>query len=109
MDSKQYSEIIKKRIGLCELLLIQKGVEYHRNGNPHHVFDSIAKRKNLTPLEVLDNLNQKQLQSFYDMIDDINKGKSIPQKTIDEKFTDIINYFLIAETLVVRDAEAELF
>jgi hypothetical protein len=101
MDFTEYKNIILNRFEHCKKLLIEKGEAYARNGNPHHVFESVAHRKGITELEALDGMLEKHLQSFYDIILDIKTGKHIAQKVLDEKISDIINYFSIAETIIV--------
>ena len=49
---------------------------------------------------VLDGFLLKHLLSYYDVLDDMDKGKYPTDEYIDEKFGDIINYFILQEAQI---------
>lgn len=80
-----------------ELLLV-KGIEYRRNNNPYHNFEVAARKKNITPERALDGFLLKHLVSYDDMLNDIEHGVLPKIEVVEEKFDDIIAYFLIQKS-----------
>tara|TARA_R110000823_G_scaffold214021_1_gene343820 strand:- start:32947 stop:33141 length:195 start_codon:yes stop_codon:yes gene_type:complete len=52
---------------------------------------------NVSSFRVLDSFLLKHLISYRDMMDDIDNGKLPSEELVNEKFGDIINYFIIQE------------
>ncbi len=100
MTSKDYILQVEERINKIKSSLTVKGIEYHRNGNPFHNFEKGAKRKNVNSTKVLDGFLEKHLISYDDMLNDIDKGSPINIELVEEKFGDIINYFIIQEIMI---------
>tara|TARA_R110000796_G_scaffold236214_1_gene355480 strand:- start:65665 stop:65985 length:321 start_codon:yes stop_codon:yes gene_type:complete len=97
MNSKQFDQIVDKRLSSVKEILSVKAKEYRRNDDPFHNFEIGAKMTNVSSFRVLDGFLLKHLISYRDMMDDIDNGKLPSEELVNEKFGDIINYFIIQE------------
>ena len=84
-----------------ELILV-KGKEYRRYNNPYHNFEIASRKKNITPEKALDGFLLKHLVSYDDMLDDIEQGKLPKIEVVEEKFNDIILYFVIQKAMILE-------
>lgn len=83
-------------------LLLAKGKEYRRGNNPYHNFEVGAKMTNEIPEKVLHGFLLKHLVSYQDMLNDIEQGKLPKIEVVEEKFGDILVYFLIQKCLIIN-------
>lgn len=103
MVEKEFEDIINKRLSRVKTLLIEKGKEYTRDGNPFHNFERGADMTGDKPPIILDGFLLKHLISYRDMLDDFKFDRKPPSETlIKEKFGDIITYFCIQEALFLK-------
>lgn len=102
LNEEQFQALITKRIYDIQNTLISKGQEYVRNGDRLWNFRETARREGSTMLEALNGMMAKHVTSFHDMITDVKNGKNIPQKFLDDKIVDLLNYHLLAEAIVVE-------
>lgn len=102
MNSNEFDEIVNNRLNSVKEILSVKAKEYRRNDNPFHNFEVGAKRKSIPSTRVLDGFLEKHLISYDDMLDDIDKGKLPSEDLVNEKFGDIINYFIIQEAQIKK-------
>ena len=86
-------------------LLIVKGKEYRRNNNVYHNFDKGAKMVGLIPEKVLHGFLLKHLISYQDMLNDIEKGNYPKPALVEEKFNDIITYYVIQKCMILDRIE----
>ena len=84
-----------------ELILV-KGKEYRRDNNPYHNFDIGAEMTNQIPEKVLHGFLLKHLVSYQDMLNDIEQGKLPKIEVVEEKFGDIILYYIIQKCMVLE-------
>ena len=98
MNSKQFDQIVDKRLSSVKEILSVKAKEYIRNDNPFHNFETGAMMTNVSSFRVLDSFLLKHLISYRDMMDDIDNGKLPSEELVNEKFGDIINYFINSTT-----------
>lgn len=84
-----------------ELLLV-KGKEYRRNNNPYHNFEIAAKMSGQIPEKSLHGFLLKHLVSYNDMLNDIEQGKLPKIEVVEEKFGDILVYFLIQKVQILN-------
>lgn len=84
-----------------ELLLV-KGKEYRRNNNPYHNFEVAARKKGITPERALDGFLLKHLVSYDDMLNDIEQGVLPKIEVVEEKFSDILVYFMIQKAQILN-------
>jgi hypothetical protein len=83
-------------------LLVEKGKEYRRNGDPYHNFNEGSKITGFIPERVLDGFLMKHVVSYRDMINDIEQGKLPKVETVEEKFNDILVYFTIQKAMILE-------
>jgi hypothetical protein len=97
MNSKQFDQIVDKRLSSVKEILSVKAKEYRRNDNPFHNFEIGAMMNGQPSYRILDSFLLKHLISYKDMMNDIDTGKLPSEELVNEKFGDIINYFIIQE------------
>lgn len=100
MTEEEFNNIVNRRCLKIKEILTIKSKEYRRNNNPLHNFEEGAKINNQTSARVLDGFLTKHIISYKDMLNDIDKGEKIDVELINEKFGDIINYFILQEALI---------
>lgn len=100
MTGEEFEEIVQKRLQKTQQLLLVKGREYRRNGNPFHNFEFGSNITGESPARVLDGFLLKHIVSYRDMLNDIDAGKCPKIEVIEEKLGDIITYFVIQEALL---------
>lgn len=88
-------------------LLLVKGKEYRRNNNPYHNFEVAARKKNITPEKALDGFLLKHLVSYDDMLNDIEQGVLPKIEVVEEKFSDILVYFMIQKAQILNRIKNE--
>lgn len=97
MTGKEFEEIVEKRLQKTQQLLVIKGREYRRNGNPLHNFETGADITGQSPARVLDGFLLKHIISYRDILNDIDKGNYPSKELLEEKLGDIITYFVLQE------------
>lgn len=102
MTIKEFDKIISERCDFIVNIFILKAKEYRRNNNPFHNFEMGAQLTNTNPLRVLDGFLLKHLISYRDMLNDIEKGNIPNEEYVNEKFGDIINYFILQEAQIKK-------
>lgn len=105
MKEIEFENNIEKTLQQLKDTLIVKGKEYRRNNNPFHNFEEGARRKSLLREEILDGMRLKHEISISDMRNDLYVGKIPDRKTIDEKFNDILIYYLIEKAMFIDHFE----
>lgn len=101
-----FNNMLTERIEAITESLRTKAKEYapNENGDRMHNFNSAARREGKTPLEVLHGFNVKHLTSFYDILEARKEGAVFSEEFLREKFGDIINYFIIAEAMLIFES-----
>lgn len=102
MDAKRFTEVAEARIAHCRKVLLSKGEEYSRDGDRLHNFKTAAAIDRETPEQALWGMAKKHIVSVRDMVADTGSGKAATRAQIDEKITDLINYALLLEGLLVE-------
>ena len=97
MDSKKFNEILEKRIDKIKNVLSSKEKEYASGFDRLHNFKVAARIMNETPEKALFGMLLKHIVSVIDMVND---PKSISEYLINEKIGDVINYFILLESLM---------
>lgn len=100
-------QIIRDRIDRTSHLMLVKGKEYQRNGDKLHNFRRAAEMSRSNMPRELNGMLQKHLVSYYDMLDDIDKGKKISREYLSEKIGDIIVYFHLQEVAIIEECGLE--
>jgi hypothetical protein len=104
LSSKEFDFDIEIQSTLQKIkeLLLVKGKEYRRNNNPYHNFETGAKMKGITPEKALDGFLLKHIVSYNDMLNDIDSGILPKIEVVEEKFNDILVYFLIQKAQIIN-------
>jgi len=99
MKSEQFDEIVENRLAKCVKVLCNKANEYATGGDRLHNFKRAGTMLDITPEKALEGMLVKHLVSVQDLI-------NVPEKAtlglIDEKIGDVLNYFLLLESLLVE-------
>ena len=100
MNSVQSQKIFDARIDHIRALFVGKAEEYAESDNNRlSNFDRIADINGNTPEQALWGMAVKHLGSILDFIDGTAEGKCPTKEQIDEKFSDMIGYFLLLEAV----------
>jgi hypothetical protein len=94
-QQKHYSDVIEATLERVREILIVKGKEYHRNNNPLHTPQQMARILNQTDIEATNGAMIKQFSSYLDMIQDVKDRKDLTMPHVNEKIDDILVYLLI--------------
>lgn len=102
---QQFEAIIANTIHELQELLLIKGKEYRRDKNPYHNFEigSIIEQK--TREEVLQGFLLKHLISVKDMRNDLKKGIFPSEDKVNEKYNDILIYFMIEKAMMIENCK----
>lgn len=114
MNNKKFNEVLERRIELIREVLKQKGHEYAGDEDRLHNFKRAAEIDETTPEAALKGMWLKQLVSVLDIVKKITEENKkvglnfvvspdhldMPQKLIDEKLGDAINYLILLEALI---------
>lgn len=95
---------VENTLASIKELLIVKGKEYRRNENPYHNFERGAKISGNSREEVLQGFVLKHLISVEDLRNDSKKGRYPSIEKIEEKYNDILVYFLIEKAMMLENA-----
>jgi len=98
--TNDFDTCVENRLNKVRELLLVKGKEYVRGNDRFHNFTRTAEMNRQTPTRALHGMNSKHLVSLLDMLDDIDNGKLIEQKYLEEKVGDAIVYFVLLEALI---------
>lgn len=95
---------VENTLASIKELLIVKGKEYRRNENPYHNFERGAEISGNSREEVLQGFVLKHLISVEDLRNDSKKGLYPSIEKIEEKYNDILVYFLIEKAMMLENA-----
>ena len=95
-------KVIQDTLKEIETLLVTKGKEYRRNNDPYHNFNEGAKITNQIPEKVLYGFLLKHLISAADIRNDIENGILPTSEKVNEKWNDILVYFLIEKAMILN-------
>lgn len=96
---------IKETLAELEVLLLQKGKEYRRDNNPYHNFETGARLTGKHRTEILEGFLLKHLISVSDLKNDLKEAIYPSRKIINEKYNDILLYFLIEKAMMLEYAD----
>ena len=99
-----FDQVVEDTIARVRELLVTKGKEYRRNGNPYHNFESGATKTGLSRERVLDGFLLKHLVSIDDMTNDLDNGIMPDADKVEEKFLDVIVYTIIKKAMMLENA-----
>ena len=97
MNTKQFNQILDRRLKLSKEILSNKAKEYATTDRLHN-FKVAARILNTTPENALRGMMMKHIVSVFDLIDNL---PIIPTaELVDEKIGDTINYLILLESLL---------
>jgi len=102
-DQEFMDKIVHPRLKHCADLLESKNVEYGNDEDRFHNFKRTGIIRNVTPIHALSGMFNKHLVSLIDMLDHAAEGILPTETLIDDKISDVINYLLLFEGLVIDE------
>ena len=102
---QQFENTIANTIHELQELLLIKSKEYRRNNNPYHNFEEGAVIEQKTREEVLQGFLLKHLISVKDMRNDLKKGIFPTEEKVNEKYNDILIYFMIEKAMMIENCK----
>lgn len=93
---------VQSTLQKIQQLLLVKGKEYRRNSDPFHNFNIGSQISGEIPEKVLQGFLLKHLVSYQDMLNDIEQGKLPKIELVEEKFNDIILYYIIQKAQIIN-------
>ena len=116
LSKDEFFQYVAETLKKSEDVLITKGKEYNRNRSWDESFRKTAFRKQKSILHVVDGYFDKHLESYYDLIeqlesypipDDLKDNKAL-EALIEEKLGDMINYMIIMKALMIKKVRGKL-
>ena len=105
MNSKQFDEVMERRIELIRKVLITKRAEYAPEGGDRlHNFNRAAAMLGCTRERALIGMWTKHIISILDIVDNI-ESKKPSMALIEEKIGDAVNYLLLLEAMLKEHQE----
>lgn len=101
---QQFEEAVAATLEALEQLILVKGKEYRRNNNPYHNFERGAEMTDFTREEILQGFLRKHLISVDDMRNDIKTGIYPDAEKVNEKYNDVLVYFLIEKAMMLESS-----
>lgn len=102
---QEFEDVITKTLQEIQTLFLVKGKEYRRNNNPYHNFERGAEMTAFTREEILQGFLRKHLISVEDMRNDSCLGIHSTEEKINEKYNDILVYFMIEKAMMIENAK----
>lgn len=99
MTHKEFKALLERRLNLVKSTLDSKSKEYATDSDKLHNFKRAAEMNREHPAQSAHGMLTKHLISYMDMVDGISAGKVYYKSQLDEKFGDIINYFILQEAI----------
>jgi hypothetical protein len=102
MKYEDFNKLVEVILDECRQTLSKKATEYATDADRLHNFKQAAAIENSTPEKALRGMLTKHIVSVYDMITQVESGKSFPLPLWREKCGDIRNYMILLEALVAE-------
>lgn len=102
LSNDEADKMIEDVLSHIESSLAIKGKEYVRNDDRLHNFNVAAKKKDITREQAIDGMRLKHEISIDDMRNDIANGILPTKEMVDEKFGDIINYYILEKMSILH-------
>lgn len=108
MTKQEFNDYVEETLREIKDVLIVKGDEYIRGGNPFHNFDEGARITSEYRERVIDGFKLKHEISINDMVNDIEKGDIPNRGIVDEKFNDVLVYTIIKKISIIDRINTDL-
>lgn len=100
MLEKDFNGVVKNRLDSTLNLLVVKGKEYRRNDNVFHNFEQAARISGSTREKAMWGFALKHEVSFWDILNDLEKGILPSVSVLEEKIGDLVTYLCIMEASI---------
>lgn len=109
VDKEQFFEqVVAETLEDVANTLIKKAKEYRREKNPFHNFEKGSIKSGIIREKVLDGFLLKHLISVDDLTNDLESGIIPSKEMIEEKFNDIICYYIIKKAMFLEHEKINL-
>lgn len=102
ISKEDHARVIETTLKSLSDVLLVKGAEYIRNDDPIHNFNTASQITGSHPARALDGFLMKHYVSYRDLLNDLEKGVDISPAMIEEKFNDILVYFLLQKSIFLN-------
>lgn len=103
MENEEADSVISDILHNVSETMLVKAKEYARGDDRLHNFNKASLLSGKTREECLNGFRLKHIISSKDIINDINNNQDIPSiDLVNEKYTDIINYYILEYMSVVN-------
>ena len=103
MSPDQFNTLLGQVIDNTTATLGQKSKDYARGGDKLHNFKRAAAIGETTPAKALLGMMLKHETSVRDIVDDLEGGQVHAPEHLQEKFGDIINYYILLYAVVLEE------
>lgn len=107
MKKEFFKKVLQETLETISETLGVKAMEYVRNNDAMHNFNTGAKMTGQIREKVLAGFALKHQISIADIRNDIEKGKLPSKEVIDEKFGDAINYLILEKASILDRIEQQ--
>ena len=109
MNDEEFENVVLEQHEQSLSVLCAKAKEYSKDGDRFHNFKIAGRKRGVQPHDALDGMRIKHVVSIEDMWDNIDTHKALPTgEMIDEKFGDVINYYLLEKGMMLETCRAAL-
>lgn len=105
MKKSFFKKVLNDTLESTKQVLGVKAMEYVRDDNAMHNFDTGAKMTGQCREKVLYGFALKHHISLQDIRNDIEKGVLPTKEMVDEKFGDVINYTILEKASILERIE----
>lgn len=102
MNNKRFHQVVERMISKCQDTLLKKGTDYSSDTDRLSNFKEAAKRKGITPYQVLGVYMDKHVTAVDNFI---SRGK-LESEPIEDRLMDIINYCMLLVALIEDNDQA---
>lgn len=99
--SFEFDMLVERTLNDIRKILVEKGKEYRREGNPYHNFESGSSKTGIIREKVLDGFLLKHEISISDITNDLVIGKLPTSEAVEEKFNDNIIYLILKKAMIL--------
>lgn len=107
MDTEDFDKVVKSQIENVLDLLVVKGKEYSRGNNRLLNFELGSKKLGISREKVLLGYLTKHIVSIDTIVEDLETGVLPTEEILDEKFTDVINYYILLKASILNRIKNE--
>jgi len=106
MSEDYFNERLEDALEQAKYTLGVKAKEYVRDNDRMHNFNCGAVRTGKSREQIIADFRLKHEVSLDDLRNDIDKGILPPKNLVEEKFGDIINYFLLEKISILHKIDS---